>query len=100
MKELLTPGGEHHGIVDGEGLMMMTTTNSTLWSTERAPDQPSDKDRWWWQLRSIKHDDSFSLIFPHEMVLTELDLGLLEAPGPHKPESMPLSLWLLGGPLK
>ena len=41
MKELLTPDGEHHGIVDGEGLMMMEAMISTLRSPERTPDQPS-----------------------------------------------------------
>ena len=34
-KELLTPGGEHHGIGDGEGLVMTKTEDSPLWSPER-----------------------------------------------------------------
>ena len=39
--ELLTPGGEHHGIVDEEGLMMTTVMIPPLWSPKRTPDQPS-----------------------------------------------------------
>ena len=30
MKELLTPGGEHHGIGDGEGLVMTKIEDSPL----------------------------------------------------------------------
>jgi len=41
MKELLTHGGEHHGIGDGGGLMMTMATISTLQSPEQTPDQPS-----------------------------------------------------------
>ena len=40
-KELLTPSGEHHGGVDGEGLVMTTTTISPLRSPKRTPDQLS-----------------------------------------------------------
>ena len=40
IEELLTPGGEHHGIVDREGLVM-TTTIPLLQSPKRTPDQPS-----------------------------------------------------------
>ena len=32
MKELLTPGGEHHGIGDGEGLVMTKNEDPPLWS--------------------------------------------------------------------
>ena len=39
-KELLTPGGEHHGGVDEEGLVMTTTTNPPLQSPKRTLDQP------------------------------------------------------------
>ena len=38
MKELLTPGGEHHGIGDEGGLAMTKTEDPPLWSPERAPD--------------------------------------------------------------
>ena len=41
MKELLTPGGEHHEIGDEEGLVMMMATNPLLWSPERSPDPAS-----------------------------------------------------------
>ena len=40
-KELLTPGGEHHGIGDGEGLVMTKIKDPPLRSPERTPDQPS-----------------------------------------------------------
>ena len=39
--ELLTHGGEHHEIGDGEWLMMTTTTNPPLWSPEWTLDEPS-----------------------------------------------------------
>ena len=42
MKELLTLGGERHGIGNGKGLVMMTmATDSPLRSPERTPAQPS-----------------------------------------------------------
>ena len=41
MKELLTPGGEHHGIGDGGWLMMTMAMDSPLRSLEQTPDQPS-----------------------------------------------------------
>ena len=37
-KELLTPGGEHHGIGDGEGLVMTKIEDPPLWSPKRTPD--------------------------------------------------------------
>ena len=40
-KELLTPGGEHHEVIDEEGLVMMMATNPPLRSPEQTPDQPS-----------------------------------------------------------
>ena len=40
-KELLTPGGDHHGIGDGDVLVMMKIEDPPLWSPERTPDQPS-----------------------------------------------------------
>ena len=40
MKELLTPGSEHHEIVGEEELTMMTT-NPPLWIPKRTPDQSS-----------------------------------------------------------
>ena len=45
-KELLTHGGEHHEIVDGEGLVMTTATNPSLRSPNglqiRAPDEEQE----------------------------------------------------------
>ena len=40
-EELLTPGGEHHGIGDGEGLVMMKNNDPPLWSPKRTPDLAS-----------------------------------------------------------
>ena len=40
-KELLTPGGEHNGIGDGEGLMMTKTKDSPLRSPKWTPDPAS-----------------------------------------------------------
>ena len=39
--ELLTHGGEHHEIGEGEWLMITMAMNSPLRSPERTPDQPS-----------------------------------------------------------
>ena len=39
-KELLTPGGEHHGIGDGEGLVMTKNEDPPLWSPKQTPDLP------------------------------------------------------------
>ena len=39
--ELLTHGGEHHEVGDGEWLMMTTATDSPLRSPERTPVEPS-----------------------------------------------------------
>ena len=39
--ELLTPGGEHHGMGDGEGLVMMKNGDPHLQSPERTPDLAS-----------------------------------------------------------
>ena len=36
--EILTPGGEHHGIGDGEGLVMMKNEDPPLRSPKRTPD--------------------------------------------------------------
>ena len=36
--ELLTPGGEHHGIGDGEGLVMTKIEDPLLRSPEQTPD--------------------------------------------------------------
>ena len=38
---LLTPGGEHHGIGDEGGMVLMKTGDSSLRSLERAPDLAS-----------------------------------------------------------
>ena len=35
------PGGEHHGIGDGEGLVMMKNEGPPLWSPKRTPDLAS-----------------------------------------------------------
>ena len=40
-KELLTPGGEHHVIGDGEGLMMTKVEDPPLRSPKRTPDLAS-----------------------------------------------------------
>ena len=61
MEELFTPGGEHHEIVDGEGLMMTTATNAPLRSPERTLDH---KTQW----------NFLSDFFLREMVLIELEL--------------------------
>ena len=39
MKELLTPGGEHHGIGDGEGLVMTKNEDPPLRSPKQTPGQ-------------------------------------------------------------
>ena len=41
MKKLLTPSGEHHGIGDGEGLVMTKNEDPPLRSSKRTPDLPS-----------------------------------------------------------
>jgi hypothetical protein len=38
--KLLTPIGEHHKVVDEEGLLMMTTTIFPLQSLKRTPNRP------------------------------------------------------------
>ena len=43
MKELLTPGGEHHGISDGDVLVITKIEDPPLWSPKRTPDLAS---RW------------------------------------------------------
>ena len=40
-KELLTPGGEHHGIGDGEELVMTKIQDPPLRSPKQTPDQAS-----------------------------------------------------------
>ena len=40
-KELLTPSGEHHGVGDGEGFVMMKNEDPPLRSPKRTPDLPS-----------------------------------------------------------
>ena len=40
-KELLTPGGEHHGIGDGEGLVMTKNEDPPLRSLKQTPDLAS-----------------------------------------------------------
>jgi hypothetical protein len=40
-KELLSPSGEHHGIGDGEGLVMTKIEDSPLRSPKRTPDLAS-----------------------------------------------------------
>jgi hypothetical protein len=41
MKKLLTLGGEHHGIGDGEWLVMKKNEDPPLQSHKRTPDLPS-----------------------------------------------------------
>jgi hypothetical protein len=41
MKELLTPGSDHHEIGDEEGLLMTTAMNPPLWSPKLTPDLAS-----------------------------------------------------------
>jgi hypothetical protein len=41
MRELLTPDGEHHGIGDGDRLMMMKDEDPPLRSPKRTPDLAS-----------------------------------------------------------
>jgi hypothetical protein len=59
MKELLTPGGEHYGIVDDDDGNESPSTEPRTDSRSALP----MKNRRWRRLRIIKHDDSFSLIF-------------------------------------
>ena len=40
-KGLLTPGGDHHGIGDGEGLVMTKNEDPPLRSPKRTPDLAS-----------------------------------------------------------
>ena len=40
-KELLTPGGEHHGAGDGEGFVMTKNEDPPLRSPKRTPDLAS-----------------------------------------------------------
>ena len=58
-----TPGGEHHGIVDEEGLTMRRTMNPPLRSPERLQISPPDENMRWRWLCTVKHNGSFSLIF-------------------------------------
>ena len=64
MKELLTPGGEHHGIGDGDGLVMMKNEDPP--SPEPQTDSRSAlprKNRAWRRLRLVDRDNSSSLVF-------------------------------------
>ena len=63
MRELLTPGGEHHGIGDGEGLVMTKIEDPPLWSPKRTPDLASDEEQEVTAALSRECDNSFSLIF-------------------------------------
>jgi hypothetical protein len=92
MKELLTLGGEHHGIVDGGWLMMTTAMNRPIRSLAQ------------W-LRLIKCDYSFFLIF--FSVKEYLCNGGRENGGMWDPQARgarpggwahPLSSWLMGAP--
>ena len=40
-KKLLTPGGEHHGIGDGDGVVMTKNEDLPLRSPKRTPNLPS-----------------------------------------------------------
>mgnify|MGYP005830986983 CR=1 FL=1 len=63
-KELLIPDGEHHGIGDGDGLVMMKNEDPPLRSPKRIPDLPSrGRTGLWRRLRLVDRDNSFSLIF-------------------------------------
>ena len=44
MKELLTPGGEHHGIGDGEGLVMTKIEDPRLRSPNGLQIWPPDEE--------------------------------------------------------
>ena len=67
-KELLTPGEEHHGIGDGEWLVMTKNEDHPLWSPKRTPDlAPPMKNKRWRRLCLVDHDNSFSLIFSPNM---------------------------------
>ena len=44
-KELLTLGGEHHGIGDGEGLVMMKNEDPPLRSPKRTQIWPPDEEQ-------------------------------------------------------
>ena len=61
--ELLTHGGEHHEIGDGGWLMMTMATDSPLRSPEQTRSALPRGFRAWRQLRIVKRDDFFSLIF-------------------------------------
>ena len=63
MKELLTPGGEHNGIGDGEGLVMTKIEDPPLRSPKRTPDLASDEEQEVTRLRLVEHDNSVFLIF-------------------------------------
>ena len=45
MKELLTPGGEHHGIGDGDWLVMTKNEDPPLRSPKRTLDLPPDEEQ-------------------------------------------------------
>ena len=45
MKELLTPGGEHHGIGDGEGLAMMKNEDPLSEAPNALQIWPSDEEQ-------------------------------------------------------
>ena len=45
MKELLTPGGEHHGIGDGEGLVMTKNEDPQSGAPNRLQIWPPDEEQ-------------------------------------------------------
>ena len=62
MKELHTPGGEHHEIGDEEGLVMMMATNPPLRSPKWTPNLASMKNKWRRRLCIVKRDETSSRI--------------------------------------
>ena len=63
MKELLTPGGEQHGISDGDGLVMTKNEDPRLRSPKRTLDLPFQGRTGLGGGSLVDRDNSFSLIF-------------------------------------
>ena len=91
-RRLLTHGCEHHEIVDGEGLVMMTAMNPSL----RSPETDSRsglpmKNRRWRRLRIVKRDKTFSLIFSREDGI--YSVGIRSGGGSRGPTSLGGAPW-------
>ena len=63
MKELLTLSGEHHEVVDEEGLVMMMERIPSPKPRMNSRLALPMKNRWWRRLRIVKHDKTSYLIF-------------------------------------